>query len=152
QEELLGRLAAALAQVTLVGKQLDERSVNRRLFRVVLVGPSNAGKSSLFNALGGEAAALVSPQPGTTRDYLVRHLQVAGVGMELVDTAGWQAACDNIEEQAQALGRGQAEEADLILLCVEAGRPLTAEEARLLGRQGSPAVVGVATKCDLQPA
>ena len=79
-----------------------------------------AGKSGLFNALAGRPAAIVSPVPGTTRDYLTRTVTLHGTNVELIDTAGWQAARDAIEEQAQRLGRGQAERADLVVECVEA--------------------------------
>ncbi|HZT79997.1 MAG TPA: GTPase [Gemmataceae bacterium] len=150
-EELLNRLAAALAAVTLAGKQLEGRSVGGRPFRVALAGRPNAGKSSLFNALCGSAAALVSPAPGTTRDYLVARLDLGGVAAELIDTPGWQEADGGLAGQAQALGRDQVGQADLVLLCVEAGRTPDAEERRLL-REGA-AVVGLATKCDLgEPA
>src|SRR5262249_56299940 len=88
--DLLTHLGKGMALVTLLGKQLDQRAVAGRPFRVVLAGRPNAGKSSLFNALAGEMAALVSPQPGTTRDYLVRRLELGDVVIELVDTAGWQ--------------------------------------------------------------
>jgi tRNA modification GTPase len=151
QDELLHRLAKGLALVTLVQKQLAQRTVAGRCFRAVLAGRPNAGKSSLFNALTG-AAALVSPEPGTTRDYLVRKLNLDGVAIELVDTAGRRRAGSAIEEQAQAFGSEQADRADLVLLCVEAGRPATAEEAAQLARATGAAVVGVATKCDLAPA
>src|SRR5207253_971727 len=113
-EELLGRISKGLALVTLLGKQLEQRSLAGAPFRAVLAGPPNAGKSSLFNALAG-AAALVSPEPGTTRDYLVRRLDLGGVPVELVDTAGWQGPGDAVGEQAQALGREQATRADLVL-------------------------------------
>src|SRR5438445_320240 len=76
-QELLMRLGKALAQVTLVSKQLDSRAVAGGAFRVVLAGRPNAGKSSLFNALAA-ASALVSDIPGTTRDYLVRSLPIGG--------------------------------------------------------------------------
>jgi tRNA modification GTPase len=146
QEDLLNRVSKGLAHVTLLGKQLAERSLGDQPFRVVLAGRPNAGKSSLFNALGGRA--LVSAQPGTTRDFLVCTLEVGGARIQLVDTAGWQAANDTVHEQAQTLGREQAERADLVLLCIGAGRDLTPEEESLL-RQTAPAVIGVATKCDV---
>jgi tRNA modification GTPase len=150
EKDMLLRLGSALAHVTLLGKQLEQRGVAGRAFRVVLAGRPNAGKSSLFNALAG-AAALVSPEPGTTRDYLVRRLDLDGVAVELVDTPGWQEASDSIGSQAQALGRQQAERADLVLLCLEAGVAPHAEEPRLL-KQERPPAVGVTTKCDLAAA
>jgi tRNA modification GTPase len=151
RDELLKRLARGMAQVTILQRQLTQRAVDRRAFRVVLAGEPNAGKSSLFNALAGAAAALVSPEPGTTRDYLVRNLKIDQVLIELVDTAGWQETNSVIGEQAQSLGREQAEQADLVVWCVEAGKPATAAERALLARKGKAAVVGVATKCDLAP-
>jgi tRNA modification GTPase len=147
KEELLRRLAKGLALVTNLGRQLEARAVTDRAFRVVLAGWPNVGKSSLFNALAGTPAALVSPEPGTTRDYLSRRLDLDGVTVELVDTAGWQESGGAIEEQAQALGRTQAEQADLLLLCVEAGRPPDEAVVRLLQR-GDPPALAVATKCD----
>src|SRR5262249_4186821 len=146
QDDLLNRVSKGLAHVTLLGKQLAQRSLGDQPFRVVLVGRPNAGKSSLFNALGGRA--LVSTQPGTTRDFLVCMLEVGGARIELVATAGWQTPNGPIHEQAQTLGREQAERADLVLLCIGAGRDLTPEEESLL-RQTVPPVLGVATKCDV---
>jgi tRNA modification GTPase len=146
-EDQLRRLGKGLALLTLLAKQLEQRALGGRAFRVVLAGRPNAGKSSLFNALTG-GAALVSPEPGTTRDYLVRRLDLDGVPVELIDTAGWREAAGGIEEQAQALGHEQARDADLVLLCVEAGRePDDGERERL--SQAEPPALGVATKCDL---
>jgi tRNA modification GTPase len=150
QQEMLFRLGAALAHVTLLGRQLEGRGLAGRPFRAVLAGRPNAGKSSLFNVLTG-GAALVSPTPGTTRDYLVGRLDLDGVVVELVDTAGVRSALDGIEEQAQALGREQAERADLVLLCLPADAKRNAEEDALL-RQLSPPALGVATRCDLAAA
>src|SRR5262249_25686159 len=122
-EDMLHRLAKGMAQLTTLQRQLEQRSTSERPFRAVLIGEPNAGKSSLFNALGGQA--LVSPEPGTTRDYLLARSDADGVPIELVDTAGWQEADDPIGRQAQALSQSQTRDADLLLLCVEAGKAYT---------------------------
>jgi tRNA modification GTPase len=146
REDILHRLTHGMAQLTTARRQLDQRSVTERPFRVVLAGRPNAGKSSLFNALGG--GALVSAEPGTTRDYLVHKLDLGGATIELVDTAGWQAGKDRIEKQAQELGREQAGQADLVLLCLPVNEPISRSEWAML-RQRRPLVIGVATKGDL---
>lgn len=147
QEEMLLRLGKALAHITLLDKQLDQRGQSERPFRVVLTGRPNAGKSSLFNALVG-GNALVSAEPGTTRDYLVQRLDVGGVRVELIDTPGWQMASGTIETQAQTLAREQSAHADLLLLCLEAGQSLAPEEETMC-RQTHPPVVAISTKSDL---
>jgi tRNA modification GTPase len=146
QEETLHRIAAALARLTLLRKQLEGRATTARPFRVVLAGAPNAGKSSLFNALAG-ASALVSPEPGTTRDYLIATLDLDGVRIELIDTPGLQTASGSIESQAQSLGRAQTSAADLVLLCIETGTP-----SSLPTEPTSAAQLMIATKCDLSPA
>ncbi len=86
-------------------------------WRVVLAGLPNAGKSTLFNALLGRPAALVSPTEGTTRDYLVEPLELEGVDVELVDTAGRESSRDRLVQTAQQLRRQQLQQADLVLWC-----------------------------------
>ncbi len=147
REDMLLRLTRGMAQLTTAARQLERRSVGDRPFRVVLAGRPNSGKSSLFNALVG-ASALVSPEPGTTRDYLVQRLDLGGAAVDLVDTPGWREGADTIEEQAQNLGREQAGQADLLLLCLPADETPRPEDMELLRRE-KPPVVGVATKCDL---
>jgi tRNA modification GTPase len=147
QRELLQRLTKGLALVTLLRRQLDQRAIGSRPFRVALAGRPNAGKSSLFNALAGAAAALVAAEPGTTRDYLVQRLDVGGLTIELIDTAGLRPGANGIDGHAQKAGRAQAQQADLVLLCVEAGRA-SEDEQRMLA-SSDPPTVGLATKCDL---
>jgi tRNA modification GTPase len=151
QRTLLERVRKGLALVTLLGRQLEGRALSNRPFRVVLAGRPNAGKSSLFNALAGRAAALVSPEEGTTRDYLIHHLDLNGVPIDLVDTAGRRKTNGAVEHQAQALREEQTRTADLVLLCVEAGTSLDEADDLLLS-QHAPPVVGVSTKCDLAAA
>jgi tRNA modification GTPase len=151
QRTLLERIRKGLALVTLLGKRVEGRALGGRPFRAVLAGRPNVGKSSLFNALAGRPAALVSADAGTTRDYLVHRLDVGGVAVDLVDTAGAQRTNGSILRQAQALGAEQVEAADLVLLCAEAGQLLGEPENTILERKTPPAI-GVATKCDLAAA
>lgn len=147
QKELLLRLTKGMALVTNLRRQLDRRSLSERPFRVVLAGPPNAGKSSLFNALGN-AFALVSPEPGTTRDYLVQRLDLNGIKVDLIDTAGLQPTRNGLEGKAQELGGDQLAKADLVLLCREGGKRNENEEKQLAERTGAEIVL-IATKCDL---
>ena len=142
QRDLLLGLTRALAQVTLLGKQVTQRSLASGAFRVVLAGRPNAGKSSLFNALTG-ATALVADAPGTTRDYLAATLKIGDAAIELVDTPGATAVATDIESAAQRQGAGQRATADLLLMCVQ-GEANEEEEASI--RAGA---VRVQTKADL---
>lgn len=147
KRDVLLRLGAGLAHLTNLRKQLDDRAVSGRPFRVALTGAPNAGKSSLFNALAGVPAAIVSPVPGTTRDYITRSVTLQGTNIELIDTAGRQEATNTIEDQAQRLGREQTDRADLVLRC------LPADEWRAERREppgnGLARTLVVLTKSDL---
>lgn len=142
QDHLLLRLAAALAQVTLVRRRLESRALAGRLPRIVLAGPANAGKSSLFNALLGRDRALVAAIPGTTRDWLEEPWELGGRTCLLVDTAGRHATLEDIDLQAQRLGGEQTHRADLVLWCRD-----VAGESPLPELAGERCLL-VWTKCD----
>jgi tRNA modification GTPase len=97
--------------------------------RVVLVGPPNVGKSRLFNTLAQADQAIVSPQAGTTRDYLATLIDCQGVTVLLVDTAGFETAADGLTAQAQAARAHQTAVADLVLDCRSIDGDETAEFA-----------------------
>ncbi|MEO6811375.1 MAG: GTPase [Isosphaeraceae bacterium] len=119
----LGRAALAfeLAQgadeIASLADRLQGRDRPEGLPRVVLVGPPNAGKSRLFNALLGGPHALVSSQAGTTRDYLSAPCDCDGLCVVLIDTAGMESDDGDIKGQAQALRALQAARADLLIDC-----------------------------------
>ena len=92
----------------------------RRGALVVLAGPPNAGKSSLFNALLGTSRALVTEIPGTTRDAIEAHADFLGWPVRLVDTAGLGETSDRIDALGQAMSRRYVDGADLVLYCSEA--------------------------------
>ena len=109
----LGARARAAADTFQAGRRLVEGAT------VALVGPVNAGKSSLFNALGGSERALVSEQPGTTRDVVERRVVLGPVALTLLDTAGERQA-SGLEAAGQELGRRLASQADLRVLILPA--------------------------------
>ncbi|HQT89559.1 MAG TPA: tRNA uridine-5-carboxymethylaminomethyl(34) synthesis GTPase MnmE [Acidiphilium sp.] len=82
---------------------------------VVILGPPNAGKSSLLNAIAGSDIAIVAPTPGTTRDAIATRLIIAGIPLQLTDTAGLRDTADPIEAEGVRRAQRHAHEADLIL-------------------------------------
>ncbi len=117
---------------------------------VVLAGPPNSGKSSLFNALLGLDRALVTEVPGTTRDAIEAPADFHGWPIRLVDTAGLGRAQDEVDALGQAMSRRYIAAADLILQCHDTRAPAAALEAG--AARDDPRVLRVRTKADLAPA
>ena len=137
-------LGDAADEVGRLAGQLSGRDRASDRPRVALVGPPNAGKSRLFNALIGREGALVSAVAGTTRDAVTAACRVGDLLVELVDTAGVEDAGGPISRRAQRHRDREAGSADLLLVCVAPGDPSPA----------SPRVGGsllVATKADIGP-
>ncbi|MBW3534072.1 MAG: tRNA uridine-5-carboxymethylaminomethyl(34) synthesis GTPase MnmE [Gemmatimonadetes bacterium] len=115
----------------------------------VLAGRPNSGKSSLFNALLGQERAIVTGLPGTTRDALEAVASLGGFPFRLVDTAGLRETEEHVERLGIEVAERYLRAADLVLVCVEAGRDLDVRERTFLERlEGRPAVV-LRTKADL---
>ncbi len=145
-EALEQRLAAAAASVANLAEQMNSRGESRETVRAVLVGWPNVGKSSLFNALVGHGRALVSPLAGTTRDYLTAELDLDGVRMQLIDTAGVEEFPATISAAAQQLAVQQASDAQVRVLCLDSTRPLNEWELQRLSDSSNELIV--LTKCD----
>lgn len=145
--EILARLTSAEARITSLLEQAVDRMRSTGTARVVLAGRPNVGKSTLFNALLGRGAALVSEIAGTTRDYLAAEVNWHGRPIELLDTAGWEQQSEGPLQAALALREDQLQRADLIIWCVTADElpnPLTGE-----ADCGNARSLTVLTKCDL---
>lgn len=108
----------------------------------VLAGCVNAGKSSLLNLLVGRSRAIVSPVPGTTRDYIEESVNLDGLPLRLVDTAGLRDTTDHIEEEGIRLSGELAGEADVILLVVDAQKGLGEREKAFLHEHGRAVTAG----------
>ena len=119
---------------------------------VVLVGPPNAGKSSLLNALAGSERAIVTDVAGTTRDLLRESIRIDGVELTLVDTAGLRDAGDAIEAEGIRRARGELERADLALVVLDARAPEAGRAAVAADLAGVPHVLWLHNKADLLPS
>jgi tRNA modification GTPase len=116
--------------------------------RVAIIGAPNAGKSSLLNALARADRAIVSPVPGTTRDVIEQHVQLDGLPVWLIDTAGLRDSSDPIEREGMRRARAAAEHADCALVVMDDSAPEHREE--VLGRiPASIPYVVVRNKIDL---
>lgn len=138
---LIGELESAL-------KHADRGERIREGFKVALLGPPNAGKSSLLNAFAGREVAIVSEIPGTTRDRVEVALNLSGLAVLVTDTAGLQETGDRIEREGIRRSLEAAREADLVLwLCAA-----NAEEdsAQFEDPAVSVKTRRVFTKCDLR--
>ena len=105
-----------------IKKVLDDQKVGERIregFRIAILGPTNAGKSSLLNYLSRRDAAIVSETAGTTRDVIETHLNINGYPVVLSDTAGIREAKDEIEKKGIKLALKKAENADLNIVVIE---------------------------------
>lgn len=116
----------------------------------VIAGKPNAGKSSLFNALLGQARAIVTEVPGTTRDAIEAVVEVQGWPLRLVDTAGLRPTTDIVERLGVEVSERYLGNAHVILLCAEAPGDLASLHSHLALLSNSP-VVDVLTKSDLLP-
>lgn len=147
-ERIAGQLEAVAARIERLLATAPAAERLREGALLVLAGRPNAGKSSLFNALLGTDRALVTAIPGTTRDAVEAHTDFLGWPVRLIDTAGLWDAPDPIDRLGVEVSRRYLGAADLVLLCVEAGRPPGEDETALAAAR--PALL-VRTKADLAP-
>lgn len=147
-EDVVARTDVFLGTLDRLLETAPEGEMLREGAVTVLAGRPNVGKSSLYNALIGEDRAIVTEVPGTTRDALEAVVELGGYPFRLVDTAGLRATDDSVERMGIEVARRALSRADLILLCVEAGRqPGPAEEGFLREIPGVPVVL-VETQAD----
>lgn len=153
-EQLKSRIEQAVNVVLSVLDNIKDRSVHTEIPIVAIWGAPNTGKSNLLNAISKSSVSIVSPQAGTTRDYISHRLDMHGCVFELVDTAGVEDSLNHAtpDQLAQSATRELLDRAALRLLCVDTSRDLTAWEQNQLALSASmPQWIVVETKCDIDP-
>ncbi len=118
-------------------------------FATAIVGKPNVGKSSLLNALLKQNRAIVNEVPGTTRDVLEEYLNIAGVPLKILDTAGIRHSRDVVEQEGVRRSIGAIASADIVLLVLDGSRPLTTEDRRVMDEAQGKHVIAVVNKSDL---
>lgn len=175
REQLLGLAAYLVARIDFPDEDVPEQAIEpdleaalkgiRRLLagaaagavyrdgvRVALVGPPNAGKSSLLNRLLRADRAIVTPIAGTTRDTLEETANIRGIPVVLTDTAGLNDSADSIEASGIERARAAAAMADAILLVLDRSQPLPGAIGRFLAQEREGRLLVALNKCDLAPA
>ena len=146
------RLDAARAQLDALLAAAEQGRRLRDGLHAVIVGPPNAGKSSLLNALAGSDRAIVADLPGTTRDLLQETIRVDGVELILVDTAGLREEGDAIEREGMRRARAELARADAALVVLDARDPQRGRASVEAALAGVPGIVWLHNKSDLLPA
>lgn len=148
-----GQLAVIVTSLDKVFKQAAQGALLREGLNVVLVGQPNVGKSSLLNALAGADIAIVTPIAGTTRDKVRETIQIEGIPLHIIDTAGIRAPDEDID-QVERIGIertwGEVVKADVILHLLDAGYgPTGADEAIVAAFPAGVPVLRIWNKIDL---
>jgi tRNA modification GTPase len=151
EEEFSSRLLALTEGIRALTRSYRTGRAVTEGIRTVIVGRPNVGKSSLYNLLVGEEAAIVTDVEGTTRDLLERTLSLGSVLLRLVDTAGLRETDDPVERIGVGRARAAMAEAELILAVFDASAPLTEEDRALVSELSASSAVKIAilNKADL---
>ncbi|PCE26144.1 tRNA uridine-5-carboxymethylaminomethyl(34) synthesis GTPase MnmE [Paraburkholderia acidicola] len=145
-----GKLARIRQQLVNVLAEAKQGALLREGLSVVLAGQPNVGKSSLLNALAGAELAIVTPIAGTTRDKVAQTIQIEGIPLHVIDTAGLRETDDEVEKIGIARTWNEIERADVVLHLLDARSGMTTDDVTIAARfpTGVP-VVRVLNKTDL---
>ena len=127
----------------------DNGRMMKEGIQTVIVGKPNAGKSSLLNVLVGEERAIVTDIEGTTRDVLEEHIQLQGISLNIMDTAGIRETKDVVERIGVDKAKNHANEADLIIYVVDASRELDENDAEIIEMIQDKQAIVLLNKSDL---
>lgn len=154
RDEVSSRLEKVYEALIELRERFDQGRRQREGVRAVLAGPTNAGKSTLFNALYGTERAIVTAVAGTTRDFLEEELLLGGTSVRLVDTAGLRQTLDEVEAIGIKRSREWMTKADIIIRMIDRAAGLDQEqreELEALSQVKTPVIV-VVNKVDLPSA
>ena len=150
EEELLKKLDPMIKEMEGMILSADNGKLVTEGIRTVILGKPNAGKSSLMNVLVGEERAIVTDIAGTTRDTLEERIQLHGISLNIIDTAGIRETEDVVEKIGVDRARQAADQADLIIYVVDGSRPLDENDEAIMKLIRNRKAVVLLNKTDLQ--
>jgi tRNA modification GTPase len=148
-QDLLAGIRQTSAAIVRLVESRQEGRIIREGVPAAIIGRPNVGKSSLLNALLQTDRAIVTPIPGTTRDVLEESLNIRGLLIRLLDTAGVRPTDDPVEQEGVRRSQAAMEQAELLLIIVDGSLPLSEEDRLLLAQHRDKKRVVVINKCDL---
>jgi tRNA modification GTPase len=146
---LVERLDAVEVRLTRLLATFERGRIVREGLATAIIGRPNVGKSSLLNALLGRDRAIVSPQPGTTRDTIEAEWELDGLWLRIIDTAGIRSTDDAIEQEGVRRAREVVERAELLIVVLDGSAALLPDDHLLLTETVAKPRVLVRNKCDL---
>jgi tRNA modification GTPase len=152
EPSIVRQLQGVTTEVERLLATADRGELLRTGIKVAIVGRPNVGKSSLLNAWSRSDRAIVTNLPGTTRDVVESSLVVRGIPVQVLDTAGIRETEDLVEKMGVARSHGAAQQADLVLLTIDAASGWTPEDQQLYETLADRLVILVINKTDLASA
>lgn len=149
QQQILLTLGEIVAEIEKLLANAREGKIVRDGLCVAIAGKPNVGKSSLLNLFVEEERALVTPIPGTTRDTIEDYVNLQGIPLRLIDTAGIRHTDDQVESLGVARSRKMLEQADIVLCMFDASAPLSQEDEEILQATVQKPTFIVLNKIDL---
>lgn len=148
--KLKGKTEALLTEINKLLLSADNGKILKEGINTVIIGKPNAGKSSFLNLLLGEEKAIVTDIAGTTRDILEEHIQLSGIGFNMIDTAGIRSTDDVIEKIGVEKAKNYAKKADLIIYVVDSSVPLDENDKNIMDIIGDKKCIALLNKTDLE--
>ena len=150
EEELKGKINETLNKLIKLEKSFDNGKLIKEGIKTAIIGKPNAGKSSLLNAILKEERAIVTEYEGTTRDTIEEFVNINGITLKLIDTAGIRNTENEVEKIGIERSIKYAKEADLVILIIDASKNLTEEDIEILGIVDSNKTIIILNKMDLE--
>jgi tRNA modification GTPase len=148
-QEIAGRIACIIEQIDRLLAGGRRGRLIREGATVVVIGRPNVGKSSLFNAIVQADRAIVTEIAGTTRDLVSEQVDLEGLAVTLVDTAGWRETANIVEREGVSRAARARRIADLLIIVLDSSQPISMEDAQLLDDTGPQRRILVLNKSDL---